>query len=93
MNTYSTSTGERIKKSVIDEKIKQAKAKKLEQQLDDWGYYFCEDCSVSTGTYLDCSHDISVKEAQETGRAELSWDVNNLTVRCRECHNKHDLLC
>ena len=90
MNTYQTSSGERFKKSVIDNKIKKAKADKLEAQIDEHGYNFCEDCERSTGTYLDCSHNVSVKEAQETGQAELGWDVNNITIRCRECHRKHD---
>jgi hypothetical protein len=92
MTTYSTSSGERFKKSVIDVKVKRAKATKLEEQLDEYGYNFCEVCHKSSGTYLDCSHDISVKTAQETGHTELAWDVNNITIRCRLCHQKHDNL-
>ena len=91
-NSYQTSTGERVKKSVIDSRIKDAKAEKLEQFRDEHGYYFCEDCKTSQGR-IDCSHEISVKEAQETGRSELAWDVQNIKLRCRACHQKHDKLC
>jgi len=61
-------------------------------QKETFGYNFCEekDCHKSQGVYLDCSHDISVDECQKSGRTELAWDVNNITIRCRDCHNKHD---
>ncbi len=60
-NTYSTSTGERLKKSVIDQRIRKAKETKIEQMKD-----------------------------RNEGKAELAYDVNNITIRCRECHRKHD---
>lgn len=90
MPTYSTSTGERLDKKVIDKKVRQAKAKKLQLVLDEKGYISCEDCGISGGTFLDCSHDISVKECQESGRSEMAFDVSNITIRCRNCHRKHD---
>ena len=80
MNTYATSTGERLKQSVIDSLIRKAKAAKLQQQHDEHGYNHCEDCGISSGTYLDVSHRISVKEAKETGRTELCFDVKNLDI-------------
>lgn len=89
MNTYSTSKGERIKKSIIDSRVRNAKKWKLDIMMEDCGYLFCEDCGTSNGI-LDCSHDISVKECQETSRTEMSWDVENITIRCRKCHNIHD---
>ena len=89
MPTYSTTTGERIEKTVIDARIRKAKADKLADFLSEYGYYFCEECGRSSGR-IDCSHDISVKEAQETGRTELAYDKNNITLRCRKCHNRHD---
>lgn len=92
MNSYSTSDGSRLKQSVIDSLIKKAKAAKIREMQDEYGYVFCEECNISNGTYLDCSHDISVKEAKESGRTELAFDVNNITIRCRKCHNKHDKL-
>lgn len=92
MNSYKTSSGERIKQSVIESLVRKAKAEKVRQQVDEYGYNFCEECKISSGTYLDCSHDISVKEAKEIGRTELAFDVNNITIRCRKCHQKHDKL-
>ena len=90
-NTYRTSNGERVIKSIIDKRIKEAKALKLEQMMDEFGYYFCEECETNQGR-LDCSHTISVKESQDTGNTELSWDVENIKIRCRECHQKLDNL-
>ena len=90
MNSYKCSDGTRVPKSIIDRKVRFAKQTKLRQFFDEHGYYFCEECKVSTGTYIDCSHDISVDQCQKQGRTELAWDVNNITLRCRECHVKHD---
>ena len=90
MNSYSTSDGSRLKQSVIDSLIRKAKQQKLKEQFIADGYNHCEDCGISSGTYLDCSHDISVKKAKENGKTELSFDVNNITIRCRKCHQIHD---
>ena len=92
MNTYQTSTGERLKKSVIDSLVKKANKEKLKQQFEEFGFNFCEDCHISGGVFLDCSHDISVKECQESGQAEKAFDVNNIKIRCRSCHQKKDKL-
>jgi primosomal protein N' len=89
MNTFQTSKGERISKGKIDRNIRKAKEMKLTQFINEHGYYFCEDCEAAF-CRLDCSHDISVNEAQNSGRTELAWDVNNITLRCRECHRKHN---
>ena len=89
MNTYETSKGERYSKGKIDRNIRYAKAQKLKEFKNANGYYFCEDCKTSQG-YIDCSHDISVYECQNSRRTELAWDVNNITLRCRDCHRKHD---
>ena len=91
MNTFKTSKGERITKGKIDRNIRYAKALKIREFKNDHGYVYCEDCGSNNGL-IDCSHDISVNEAQNTGRTELAWDVNNITLRCRECHKKHDNL-
>jgi len=89
MNHYYTSDEERIAKSVIDSKTRQAKSNALDIQFWEYGYNFCVNCKTSRGR-LDCSHTISVDEAQKTRRAELAWDVENIKVRCRECHIRHD---
>jgi hypothetical protein len=90
MNTYSTSFGDRISKSVIDARVREAKRKLLETQILEYGYNFCEDCKRSTGVYLDCSHNESVDKCQKEGRSEEAYNVDNLKVRCRDCHRKHD---
>lgn len=93
MNHYWTSTGERVSKATIDRKVRAAKAAKLEQQREAYGYNFCEDCKRNEmGTRLDCSHDISVDECQKSGRVELAWDTDYIKIRCRECHNIKDKL-
>jgi len=91
LNHYYTSKGERVSQSEIDRKIREAKKKKLLSFFDKNGYYYCEDCNRSN-TWLDCSHDVSVDECKKSGNTELSWNVNNITIRCRECHQKHDKL-
>lgn len=92
MNHYSNSTGERIAKSVIDRRVTEAKRQKVERMIDEHGYVFCEECgrNSSCGMPLDCSHNISVDECQKTGRAELAYDVGNIKIRCRRCHQKYD---
>ena len=92
MNSYSCSDGTRLKQSVIERMVVKAKKEKLRQQYDEHGYNFCEECGISNGTYLDCSHNESVKSCKENGRTEKAFDVNNITIRCRECHQKKDKL-
>ncbi len=92
MNSYRCSDGSRVKESVLKVAIRKAKAEKLRQQHDEYGYNFCEECGISNGTYLDCSHEESVKSCKENGRAEKAADVNYITIRCRKCHQKKDKL-
>jgi len=90
MNHYYTSDGQRISKSKIDRYTVGAKKVALDLQFYEFGYNFCVDCLVSSGVYLDCSHNISVDEAQKTRRSELAYDHTNIKIRCRACHIKHD---
>ncbi len=91
MNTYSTNTGERFTTPQIDSKVRKAKQEKIDEFIDEHGYVFCEQCGVNaSNTYIDCSHDISVKQAKETGEAQQCWNVKNITLRCRKCHTEHD---
>lgn len=91
-NTYSTSTGERYTTKQIEQKMRKTKALKLELQFIEHGYNFCEQCKRNDCKPLDCSHDISVKEAKESGRAELAWDLDNITILGRNCHQIKDKL-
>jgi 5-methylcytosine-specific restriction endonuclease McrA len=93
MNTYGTDTGERFTTPQIDRKVTKAKAEKIAGFIDEHSYVFCEECGVNaSNTYIDCSHNISLKEAKETGQAQLCWDVENVTLLCRRCHQKKDKL-
>lgn len=90
-NTYSTSEGQRLNRSQIEDKIRDAKQELITNHLIEFGYAFCVECMRNgSGTRLDCSHVVSVKECLESGRAELAHDVDNLRLLCRECHKKHD---
>jgi len=102
MTKYRKSNGDYIEKSTIDESIRRAKEKKLKQLFEMQGYISCQEvlsetphakviCDRSTG-YIDCSHDISVKACQDSGNTELAWSLDNITIRCREHHRKHDKL-
>ena len=91
MNTYKTSSGERFTQSQVDARIRKAKAKALENQFNDHGYNFCEECgSNGSNGRLDCSHDYAVKKAKEDGKTEQCWNVKNIVIRCRSCHQKKD---
>jgi hypothetical protein len=91
MNSYKCSNGDKISKKNIDKKVFEAKKNTLKQQKEEYGYNFCEDCKNNgTNTFLDCSHTISVDKCQKEGKSELTWDLNNIKIRCRECHQKLD---
>jgi len=74
MNYYRTSSGERVSKSEIDRRVREAKKKKIALMLEQYGYIFCEDCNVNanSGVFVDCSHEVSVDECQKTGQSELA---------------------
>ena len=89
--TYSDKNGKRYTTSQIDAKIRLVKAIKLDKQLQEHNYNFCEQCLINaSNSILDVSHTISVKEAKETGNSQLCWDLDNLRVLCRTCHAKYD---
>ena len=93
MGTYSTSTGERYTTAQLDSKIREAKSLKISEFIDEYGYVFCEECGRNvSNTYIDCSHDISVKKAKENGQAEQCYNVKNIKLLCRRCHLVKDLL-
>lgn len=89
-NTYSDSKGYRYTKQEIDDKVREAKQIKKDQFFEKHGYYFCERCGKSDCLPLDLSHLISVKEAQESGRTEIAWDVKNIEFHGRECHGEFE---
>ncbi|WP_299116881.1 hypothetical protein [uncultured Winogradskyella sp.] len=88
--TYSTSEGERFTTSQIERKMNYAKGILIDKQLQEHGYNFCTECERNDCKPLDCAHIISVKEAKETGRSELCWDINNMRIIGRVHHQKQD---
>ncbi len=90
MNYYRKSNGHKVSKSTIDYRIRKAKSDKLEEFYEEHKYYFCEDCKKNDCVPIDCSHDLSVDQCQKQGMSEKAWDVDNITLRGRPCHVKHD---
>ena len=91
-NTYSTSDGKRLTTSQIEYKIRKAKELNLELQFINHGYNFCETCKRNDCKPITNAHIISVKEAKETGRVELCWDLDNLVIEGMKCHQLRDKL-
>ena len=79
MNTYETSSGKRLSKSVIDKRVKKAKENYINDFRDKHGYLFCER-TKRVDCVLDCSHIISVKECQNMGRSELAYSLDNIEL-------------
>jgi len=92
MGSYKCSDGTKVSQDQIDRNVKKAKAQKLQQFLDNHGYFFCEDCENNNDNPIDCSHDVPVSACKNQGRTELAWDVDNITLRGRDCHSKLDKL-
>ena len=90
MNTYSTSDGKMYTRAQVERKNRINKADVIMQTIMEDGFISCRRCGRAAGMPLDCAHIISVKEALETGRAELVWDKDNVIILCRECHQEHD---
>jgi hypothetical protein len=89
MNTYTTSTGERIKESVLDRKIKNAK-NFLKAQLIQDGVprSYCAGCGHNVYDYpIDWSHIISIADCKNYGMADLAYTPENIERECRRCHN------
>ena len=91
MGTYTTSTGEKYNQSQIDRKIRQAKKKKIDDFVYENGFLFCEDCKTTVGRF-DCSHQLSVDKCKKLGQFEKAWNVDNIKIRCRTCHQRKDKL-
>jgi hypothetical protein len=98
-NTYKLSDGSRMTKSKIDSLVRLAKAKKVQDQLNEHGFNFCEDCfeygrpkeaNDMDLRILDNSHNISVDRCQKESKSELAWDLSNITIRCRYHHRLID---
>lgn len=89
-NTFSTSDGERFTRAQIEAKIRRAKKAALLIQQLEYGYNFCIECRRNDCVPLDCAHVVPVKDCLEGGYAELAWDVKNIEILGRKCHEKYD---
>lgn len=92
MNTYSDNKGNRYTTPQIEVKIKKSALLKLEIQFVEYGYNFCEQCKRNDCKPIDVSHTVSRKSAKENGTVELLWDLDNLEILGRRCHQKKDKL-
>ena len=92
-NSYTASDGTRYTSAQIDRKVRQACRYVMNEQLSIMGYNYCMDCEVnSSHSIIDPSHDISINECKKNGQVELAWDTENITPRCRKCHQLRDKL-
>lgn len=92
MNHYKDSEGNRFTTDQIN-RLSDASAKiKIELQLMRFGYNFCEECKSNDCKPIDVAHIISRKEAKETGRTELCWEMDNMKILGRRCHQILDKL-
>jgi len=93
MNHYKDSSGNSWTTAQINRKFSNVASLKFKNQIVEHGYNFCEECKRNaSNTKLDPAHIVSIKKAKETGRAELCWDINNLRILCRKCHQDFDKL-
>ena len=91
MGSFWMSNGERVKKSIIDRRVREAKKKILDAQMEEHGHNFCTICEInSNNAIIDCAHIMSVDDCQNNGMAEVAWDLDNINPMCRACHRKHD---
>ena len=90
--TYSDSEGNRYTTAQIDRKSDKAAKLLLEIQFINEGFNFCECCKRNDCKPIDVSHTISRKEAKEKGIVEQIWNLDNLEILGRRCHNIKDKL-
>lgn len=90
--TYKDSQGNRYTTEQINRKSDKASTLKLQLQFDEYRYYFCEHCKKNSCKPIDVSHTVSRKSAKENGNVEILWDLENLEILGRKCHQIKDKL-
>ena len=90
MNHLTTSTGERISRSVFDSRVERAKAKKKKDQFENEGFNFCTICEINDCWPIQSSHIESVDSCIKNGYCEKAYDLNNIQIAGQPCHQKHD---
>jgi hypothetical protein len=91
-NTCNLSDGTKKTRAQVEVLTRAAKQLKLQEQIYEHGYNFCERCNRNDCKPIDVSHNISVKEAIESGRTELCWALHNMEIAGRPCHKVKDKL-
>lgn len=91
-NTYSDSNGKRYTTEEINNRSATTAKLLLKQQVNEYGYNFCISCGRNDCKPIDVSHTVSRKKAKEDGCVELIWDINNLEILGRRCHQIKDKL-
>lgn len=84
-NTYTTSSGEKLTREVIEHRIRKAKKKFIENYLDTHEYFCCERFKNVDGR-LDVSHIVSVKYCLENGMSELAYSEDNFELLSNIAH-------
>lgn len=92
MNKYTLSNGLKIEKAQIDRNIRKAKEQKLAQHFEEYNTFVCTKCFRNDCVPIDCSHIESTDSCQKNGHTEKAWDLDNLQIIGRRCHQKHDKL-
>ena len=92
MNTYSDSKGNRYTTEQINRKSDKSAKLLIELQFLDHGYNFCTECLRNDCKPIDVSHTVSRKQAKEDGCVEVLWDLDNLEILGRRCHQIKDKL-
>ena len=90
MNYYKQSNGQRISKSAINARVRDAKRLKLLIQMEEHGYNFCETCMKNDCLPITNAHIISVDVCQKSGNSEKAWDLRNIIIEGIPCHQKRD---
>jgi hypothetical protein len=92
MNTYFDSDGNGYTTPQIERRITKAGESKLLEQQFEHGFNFCEKCKRNDCNPIDVSHTISRKYAKENSCVEVLWDLENLEILGRDCHQIKDKL-
>ena len=90
--TYKDSEGNSWTTEQINRKSDRAAKDLLQLQLIEYGYNFCQQCKRNDCKPIDVSHTVSRKKAKENSTVELLWDLSNLEILGRRCHQKKDKL-
>jgi 5-methylcytosine-specific restriction endonuclease McrA len=57
----------------------------IDEQIDEYGYTFCQHCEKSSGVYKFHVHHIIFRS--EAPQNEFLHDKRNLLIVCDKCHN------